>query len=321
MMDTLPALPLAEYSFVFEALQDVELAAFPGGLWHSVFGRALRDQVCVAPGLECARCMLLHHCDYSHLFGGPRPPKSEVMRKYDTIPVPVVLRYDNAVDQAIPAGSYFAVSMIIVGQANEKLPVIIHTMTAVGKAGFGKRRSKAALIEVTQQAPSLPTLVMARGRMNHWTPPAMPEILQLPESLRITFMSPYKQTGKSTASDEFDLPKFIMAVVRRISMLQYFYTGTRLEADFAQLKSQSQAPVNVKSALKWRPHGRYSASHGKRVDTSGWLGSLDVEMAGAGALIPFLYLGQWLNVGKNASMGFGRYQLTALARLREDTGP
>jgi hypothetical protein len=46
----------------------------------------------VVPDIECRRCPLLHQCDYSYLFSGPRPPDAELMCKYGTIPVPPELR-------------------------------------------------------------------------------------------------------------------------------------------------------------------------------------------------------------------------------------
>ena len=62
------------------------------------------------------------------------------------------------------------------------------------------------------------------------------------------------------------------------------------------------------------------ARHGQRVDTGGLIGHLDLALDGIAGLWPYLHLGQWLGVGKNASMGFGCYELLSLDPARSGLG-
>jgi CRISPR/Cas system endoribonuclease Cas6 (RAMP superfamily) len=64
--------------------------------------------------------------------------------------------------------------------------------------------------------------------------------------------------------------------------------------------------------MRWQAGSRYSATHGKSLDTGGWMGHLELDIQGLDELWPYLWLGQWLNVGKNASMGFGRYSVVGI---------
>jgi sortase (surface protein transpeptidase) len=98
-----------------------------------------------------------------------------------------------------------------------------------------------------------------------------------------------------------------MGIIRRISLLQYFYTDKRLQADFKQLKQQTQQIEIIKQALHWQRGQRFSARSSTTADTSGWMGQLEIK--NNITLWPYLWLGQWLGIGKNASMGFGRYRL------------
>jgi CRISPR/Cas system endoribonuclease Cas6 (RAMP superfamily) len=42
------------------------------------------------------------------------------------------------------------------------------------------------------------------------------------------------------------------------------------------------------------------------------MGNVDIDLSQHQELWAYLYLGQWLGVGKNASMGFGQYRLVTI---------
>ncbi|MCI5124675.1 MAG: CRISPR system precrRNA processing endoribonuclease RAMP protein Cas6, partial [Candidatus Electrothrix sp. AR5] len=48
---------------------------------------------------------------------------------------------------------------------------------------------------------------------------------------------------------------------------------------------------------------------GGGVELRGFLGTVDFAPSDPELFWPFLWLGQWLHIGKQASKGFGRYQL------------
>jgi CRISPR/Cas system endoribonuclease Cas6 (RAMP superfamily) len=53
----------------------------------------------------------------------------------------------------------------------------------------------------------------------------------------------------------------------------------------------------------------WSARQGREVEFRGFLGTVDFAPKDPELFWPFLWLGQWLHIGKQASKGFGRYQL------------
>ncbi len=309
-----PRLPLALYAFRYVAEADFRLGVDPRGLWHGVFGLHLREHCCVAAAPTCQGCPLLHQCQYSFLFSGPRPPASELMRRYDSIPVPHIFRVDRDDPEFIQAGAEIAVSLVLVGQANDRLPLVIQTMAAAGQGGLGPQRGQVWLQDVTQQLPGHhpPRLVAGKGRMLEMLPPEPPRPPPAPAAVRIRFLSPYKASGQANRSGGLDLGPFLMALVRRASLLQYFYTGRQLAAPFGQLKAASEQTRLLDRDLRRQDASRYAARHGHRVDTGGLIGHLDLDLTGSETLWPYLHLGQWLGVGKNASMGFGCYELLSL---------
>jgi CRISPR-associated endoribonuclease Cas6 len=306
----LPELPLAEYQFNFQVLQELCLPAFSGSLWHGVFGNALRESVCFNLDWNCQSCAFLHHCDYSLLFSAPLPPETKLMRHYQTIPVPHIIKTETLAAERILPGKILPVRMILIGRANQKLPLIMQVLKKAGLNGLGKNRCQLQLQEVWQLNPNgLPALMYPALKQELLPPLGSFPLVAMPPRVLLRFMSPYKQSGKSSSCNSLDLPAFLMAIVRRVSLLQYFYTDKQLHADFKQLKTLSHALIVLDSQLSGQAQQRYSATHRKMLDVSGVLGSLELNLQGMEALWPYLYLGQWLNVGKNASMGFGRYQL------------
>jgi hypothetical protein len=309
-----PDLPLALYELRFRAETDLVAGPDPRGLWHGVFGLNLHRLCCVFPGTECRHCLLLHDCQYSYLFSGPRPPDSELMRRYDTIPVPHIFRLDATWPETIHSGQLPSVGMVLVGAANERLPLVIQALAAAGQGGLGAERARLLLQDVVQHLPgqSLPQLVATEGRILDAHPPTPPPTPAMPALVRMLFLSPYKPSGRAANPDGLDAALLLMAVVRRISLLQYFYTGRKLEAPFGALKTASEQARVVDHQLRRQSASRFSARHGSRIDTGGLVGHIDLAMDNIEPLWPYLHLGQWLNLGKNASMGYGAYRLYAL---------
>lgn len=304
-----PQLPLAEYQLTYQLEQSLTLPAYSGGLWHSVFGLALRQLVCVTDLPQCEPCLFLHQCDYPYLFRGPTPPNTALMRKYPSIPLPHIVRFKATEgDCTLSAGQSLSVNMVLVGKANQRLPVVIKALSAAGQRGLGKRRVRGQLQQVTQiSAQAAPKILLGDSVEPVEACVEMPIIPALPETLRWQWLTPYKPSGSAGRTFEFE--RMMMAVIRRISLLQYFYTGVQLEADFKQLKADAAQVQPEHTALHWQAYQRYSAVHGKSLDISGWLGAIELQPRAVQSLWPYLWLGQWLGVGKNASMGFGHYRL------------
>lgn len=308
------ALPLCEYRFTFQALGDIKFPAYEGKLWHSVFGNALRQNVCVTPQNKCERCMLLHDCAYTLLFHGPRPPQSEKMRRYNTIPVPHVLRHRYHDATSIKNKQTFSVDMVLVGRANSELVRVIQAMQKAGQHGIGPERTQAQLLQVEQLQPQgLNQLIMSEGQMHCGVvTPQTPRLPECPQRLKIQWRAPYKQSNQYEENKNFSLSKMLMATVRRVSLLSYFYTDKALECDFKALKEQAGEVQAQAINVHMHSDRRYSASSQTSFNIQGWLGSIDLAREDIHAFYPYLYLSQWLNIGKNASMGYGQYRLLAL---------
>jgi hypothetical protein len=311
-----PDLPLSYYElrFVVDGTGGLRRGEDPRGLWHGIFGRGLRAVSCAMDRAECHACPLLFQCPYPELFTGPRPPDAERMRRYDTIPIPHVLHIPSDHPKSLRPGQDLTLGIVLVGSANERLAFVLQAMAEAGAGGLGADRVPLWLASVLQYGPGMDEAwtVAAEGEILGWTEPQAPPTPPPPAFVRVRFISPYKPSGAPSRPRELDIVRLLMAIVRRISLLQYFYTGHQLDAPFDRLKAAAKGTRPRAVDLRRHRSSRYAARHGERLDTSGLIGHIDLALDGIESLWPYLYLGQWLNVGKNASMGFGSYALAPL---------
>ena len=309
-----PNIPLARYKFTYQAIDPVSLPAFADPLWRSVFGLALKQLSCIAEDTQlnqCDSCMLRYQCDYSFLTTGPNPPgeKAGITKGMKSIPNPHLFHGEiRDYTVKIPKGATFSTHLVLIGNANERLPAVIRAMVQVGMLGLGGRRSKLRLLEVSQVGPEpLPRLIMANqtilasGRPGPIAPP------DPPEAIRFSFITPYLMPSNIPVEEGFDAARLFMQIVRRVSSLHEPYTGTPLEVDFRHLKSLAQIPTILETDLEVRKGYSYASNRKKFIAVRG---SFVVSLTTIEELWPWLYLGQWLNVGKLGSKGFGRYSLT-----------
>lgn len=301
-----PNLPLTEYRFTFQAQSPLDASQLTGSLWHGVFGKALRDLVCLVPEASCDSCMFLHQCDYPFLFQGARPLDSTIMSKYQSIPVPHVFRTPQFT-RAAESARQIHLTMVLIGNAAEKTELCIKAMMRAGNHGVGKARTQLTLKQVIQKKSTIPELIFAENTFFPHHPAQAPAIPPMPDSIQLQFVTPYRSGKNNTTLDSVHL---LMQIIRRISLLQNFYTTQALEADFKELKSQAQK-ARIKVRMQQTQDKRYSAKHRRTIDTSGLTGNISIQLSDILELWPYLYLGQWLNVGKNASLGYGRYEIIA----------
>jgi hypothetical protein len=200
--------------------------------------------------------------------------------------------------------------LIVIGSANQKLQLIIWALLTAGINGLGKTRSKLQLQDVWLQQPNnLPRLIYQPPEIKFFPQPQQLPIMAMPPRVTLQFISTYRQDNEAFTVDTLSIPKIFKSIYGRVSSLQYFYTDKILVADFKHLKELAYNLKVLNNQLQNHAESRYSTKQQKKIDASGVIGSLELDLQGMETLWPYLYLGQWLNVGKNASMGFGRYTL------------
>ena len=158
------------------------------------------------------------------------------------------------------------------------------------------------------------TIFEPGGRLSPLPPrhPALPPAP--PRTLRIRLLTPLriKRREHFVGVSDFDFRVLMGGLLRRISLLTYFFGETPLETDFAGLLRRAESVPIAAPALRWREWTRRSSRQNAKLQMGGVVGSFELVGAGLDPFWPYLWLGQWTHAGKGCSMGLGRYVIEPL---------
>jgi len=293
-----------------------ELPPFLGPTLRGAFGFLLKRTVCqVSHGL-CDRCLLVSACPYPAVFEGIPSADRELMRKYQRVPQPFVLRtpFRQELD---PTEQRLEWCFRLFGGAIRYWPYVVHVFQTACESGLGRRQVKPLDMTVTDGSGQV--LIPAE-------PDAMPEPRshQIPDSaalipprctLRWKFESPVQivQGGKAagTRLDGLDL---MLAARRRCEVMSAFYGATRAPQAGATDEAAEDTSLlrrfdrseftTVENTLKHFEMTRYSGRQERKVELHGVAGDLVIE-GPWGEVGGWLAAAPYLHVGKSVTFGFG----------------
>ncbi len=334
-------MPLARYRLRFRALGGAEAlkplrSEYLGTAWRGAFGAALRDAVCVTRQPVCGGCALLRSCAYPVIFESSPPAGAEKLTRYPRTPGPYVL-VPEPIDPGQPDG-LVDLGLTLFGSANERFAYVAHALERAGRAGLTKHEIKFELREIraenptgaeasdgcppgsTEQAfpPGPAAMNEARWSLLYEPGGAFEPMVanspvpgQFHADARLWLLTPLRlrRDDKPIRAEQLDFKAFMSPLLRRISMLSYFFSPTPLEADFADLtRKMGQIEIHERN-LGWRELTRYSSRQKTRIPVGGLTGSFRLAGNDLRPFWPYLWLGQWTHAGRGCTMGFGRYSL------------
>lgn len=306
-------IPLARYRLEFTVTRPLHLPAYAGSTLRGAWGAALRAASCMTRQAVCEACPLLASCPYAAIFES-RPPQDGTpsLQDFSQVPRPYVIEPPALGARDYAPGEMITFHIVLAGRALEQLPLVLWAHVKAFRRGVGPGDGTADLLRVVRvdQGETLVLDGPEGSILDHIAavPPA-PTFGEHGETITLRFHTPLRlQTnGRRATADEHTARKLLMALVRRIALIAEFHGPARLDLDFADLARRADA-IHSRTALRWQDWTRYSSRQQKKMDLGGVLGQWTL----AGDLAPFfpyLHLGQWLHVGKEATFGLGGYRL------------
>lgn len=311
-MSTLETFPLARYRFEFQVTRPIRLPDYAGSMLRGAFGHALRQIACMTRQKECAGCPLTGTCPYPAIFA-PLPPATHALQKFSQIPVPYVIEPPAWGASHLQAGDTLQFHVVLIGRALKELPLVILAWRRALTRGVGAGDGTAELTRVVHcgaggdvdiHRPETGTIVPHAQSVN---------LLNEPDdgkrSASLQFNTPLRlqQNGHALPPEKLESRTLLMALVRRANLLAEFHADGPLRTDFAALFDACGGIVDDKK-LVWRDWARYSSRQQQKMSLGGVVGTWTLN-GNLSLFAPFLRLGEWLHVGKEAAFGLGGYTL------------
>lgn len=329
-------LPIARYRLTARMRQGVRLPDYAGSLLRGQFGAALRNVACMTRQPTCGGCPLLATCPYTQIFES-LPPSEHTLQAFSAIPNAYVvepplppaglLNAAPAPGHAHPAdlgqGAELVFHQVLVGPAIQQLALVVFAWQRALAQGLTKSRSPADLLQVdwvdahgtphTIWHHQAPVLAAHPASLTVPALPTLPTMADGTHALSLHIHTPLRlqHQGQPLRPAQLTPRALVAAVARRVALVLEFHAQ--------QPQWGSQVPATVAMAqqladtrhLQWFDWTRYSSRQQQEMTLGGVLGSWTLlgHPDALAAAWPWLWLGQWLHVGKNATFGLGGYTL------------
>ncbi|WP_310460921.1 CRISPR system precrRNA processing endoribonuclease RAMP protein Cas6 [Sphaerotilus sp.] len=298
-------LPIARYRFTARLAADLCLPDYAGSLLRGVFGAALRHTTCMTGLPVCAECPLWRSCSYPALFETP-PQPTQFAQRFTQVPNPYVIEPPASGARDLLAGEPLVWHMVLIGEPTlGRLPLIVHAWERALRQGLGPQRVTGELLAVERidSAGEVATAVDADTG---------PHAEATPARVTLHFHTPLRlqHQGQVLRPDQLDARTLLSQMLRRTNLVLDLHLGIRPAPFDASALLAAVVPTltDDRSGLRWQDWTRYSGRQRQEMNLGGVVGAWTLTGA-LGPFVPWLRLGQWLHLGKSATMGLGGYQL------------
>ena len=303
---------LARYRLTLTALSTITMPPYAGSTLRGGFGHAFRKMVCTQGPIDCKDCVLNAVCPYPYIFETAPFEGAQQLRSYGDVPRPFVI------DPLDTRGEYrrgesFSFQLTLIGRAIDYLPYFLVSFRELGEMGIGKGRGRFQLTHVrTDNGESIydgdTQMVHNLSNARSFDDIQRETESQATEELTLRLLTPTRITHEGALTDQLPFHVFWRRLIGRISALAYFHCGESLEMDFKGLIEKATVVETTDSTLRWKDWTRYSSRQDRKMQLGGLIGR--VTYAGELAeFVPFVALGVFLHVGKNATFGLGKYRV------------
>ena len=205
-----------------------------------------------------------------------------------------------------------AFQVVLLGRALDQLPLIAYAFQRTFERGIGRLRAKGRLEDILfERSSALQSVWDAeRSRIQaHEATLTMPELPQTDE-VRLVIITPLRlqNQGHPISPEHLKPHALFTALLRRTSLLFELHAGMPPVGAVASRLAAAAERLTDERRLQWRDWTRFSSRQQREMTLGGVVG--EWKLAGElDELIPWFWLGQWLHIGKNTTMGMGMYSL------------
>ncbi|MDF1589026.1 MAG: CRISPR system precrRNA processing endoribonuclease RAMP protein Cas6 [Gammaproteobacteria bacterium] len=295
----------------------MQLPPYASSTLRGIFGHALRHRACVTRAAHCEGCALIAHCAYPPLFEPQHAPKNP-----DGLAAlaPYAIETTFGEVTRYRQGDDYAFDMVLMTpKAIAELPLIVAAWKRAFALGVGPKDGTAELIKLEHIA----TVAKVNSIYNtaceilstdstlkaHNTALAIPQFSE-PAKVHLHVQTPLRimQQRQLIGTRELTPSIFLRHLIRRVSVhVNAQRPGSYSLDTIRQLNQLADQVSSDTCQLNWHDWTRRSSRQQHKMALGGLMGHWHLQRVPA-ELLPFIYLGQWLHVGKETAFGLGHYQ-------------
>jgi hypothetical protein len=313
--DVLSAFAFSAFRLTLRADEILYLPSYKGSALRGAFGHTLRRVICVSGNADCRECPVTDSCIYPYIFETRSAPDDPFLRNRDRTANPYIIRPPLDPQAEFRAGEEFAFELILIGRAVEYLPYFVFAFIETGRTGLGRGKGRFTLsaVENIRSDRSLTPVYqntdqILRDISREITCEELLNACPPPEKCTFRFLTRLELKEKSRYPD-IRFGVLFRALLRRITTLAHLHCGIDCSGiDFAGLSHAADEIRTVSSNLSYEYAERYSNRQKRRMPFGGLIGDITFE-GDLAPFLPFIRLGEWVNVGKKTTFGLGRYEI------------
>jgi hypothetical protein len=328
-----PDFSLHHLRFCFVPEAPLLLPAYnKGNVIRGGFGSTFRRIVCHANCRAPETCELRSVCPYTAVFHPFVPEGSEKISKNQDIVRPFVIKPPLETKETYLPTERLSFDVVLVGKIKDYLPYFIVTFKELSQAGLGRDRAPVELCTVGHVGSDGIEVPVYTSENNLVQPPAkgiswadicashspnngsMNPLQDGAGNVRritLRFLTPTMLKADGMQARRPSFGPIAKRLRDRINALSYFYCGKGLAVDFKAFGEQAEGIKTVADSTRWVESSRYSRRREVTHDLSGFVGQVSFE-GDLAAFVPYLKLGEYVHVGKNAVFGNGWYQIESM---------
>lgn len=322
---TSAALPIARYRFSARVLNTLALPSYAGSLLRGQFGAVLRHLACMTRQPTCTNCPLRATCPYTCIFEAPAPA-NHTLQHFSAIPNAYVVEPPTHITAApkseqapyiLESGQELVFHMVLVGNALKQLPMVIVAWQRALRQGLTKARSRAELTQVQwvdTHGACHPVWSTEQPQVQaHTASIALPLPPKTTQGFVLHIHTPLRlqHQGIPLQPRQLSPRTLISAVARRAALVLEFHAAQPQWGTQVSTTTALAEQITDQRDLHWFDWKRYSSRQQQQMTLGGVVGQWQLHgpTHALASVWPWLWLGQWLHVGKNASFGLGNYRL------------
>ena len=331
----LKELSLVRLRFELETLEESNVPAYKGDLLRMALLWWLSDFWCPMPNRCRHGCRQPQVCMFGRLCEPPVDPtwSPKILRMMGDTPPPAYTLWDMQDRRRhMYEGTAWRFELVLVGElALRQIPAVVAAVQQGAEKGMGRVRLRsrvrrvAALrdhgapepaechlavekpagdsLALTWQSYRLEDVVFGYEQALRWVQSYCAPV----RALSLRYLSPVKIKERGQWVEEPHFRPVMRAVVRRLRLLSQVHgAGEWPQAQYGPLLDLAETVRMEHHETHWVGYTRQSKRSGRH-EIEGFIGQAWYAGEDLRPLLPALWLGQWLHVGKSYVLGNGRY--------------